>query len=209
LAEIVRVDQAAESALDRAIAEGPVVLFASHTGNWELAAAAAAALLRARQRRLVVVAKAIKDGRVDAFVARLRSTLGVTVLPPAGALANARRALEAGDVVAMPIDQVPERTAHATEVEFLGRPAFVDRAPAVLAWRARATILVVATERAPETQTHVVRVLRTIAPPRQARAAEWAVTASADATASLEAFVRRAPAAWFWLHRRWRRPLAA
>ncbi len=189
------------AALDRALARGPVVLCASHTGNWELAAAAAAKALAERGRRLVVVAKPFSSPGFDAFCTHLRARLGVGTIRPAGALAAARRALAGGACVALPIDQVPDRATHAIEARFLGATALVDRAPAVLARRAAASMLVVAGSRAGS--AHRVEVLAVLDPPRSHGDVARAATC---ATAALEGFVRRDPAAWMWLHRRWRAP---
>jgi KDO2-lipid IV(A) lauroyltransferase len=201
----VVVEPSAANALDAALASGPVVLFATHTGNWELAAAAAARVLAARGRRLSVVAKPIRSRGLDRFVTRLRSSFGIDVVPPAGALGAARRALGRGDVVAMPIDQVPERARHALSLPFLGRAALVDRAPATLAWRASATVLVVASTRRQDGRMGV-EVLAVIPPAPDAAARRWIADATRTATAALDEFVRRAPSSWFWLHRRWRAP---
>lgn len=202
----VAVDDASVAALEAASSSGPVVIFASHTGNWELAAAAAARLLAERGRRLAVVAKAIHARGVNAFVERIRRRMGVDVIAPRGALAAAQHVLERGDVVIMPIDQVPDRSAHGISVPFLGELAVTDRAPATLAWRARATVLVVVAERV--AGGHRVRVLDAIAPPagddRAAR--RWIEAVTMRATSLLEGFVRRSPASWLWLHRRWRAP---
>ena len=131
---------------------------------FQLAAAAAARRLAERGRRLTVVAKAMHARGVDRFLARLREGLGVHVVHVDGALAATGRALASGDVVVMPIDQVPDRRSHGIAVPFLGETALVDRAPATVAWRSRATVLVVAAERRGE--LHRVRVLGRIEPRR-------------------------------------------
>jgi KDO2-lipid IV(A) lauroyltransferase len=187
-----------------------VVLFASHTGNWEIAAAAAARLLEERHKKLFIVAKPMHDRGVEAFLSRLRSSLNVQTVRPEGVMAAAREVLEAGDVVAMPIDQVPDRASHGTSLSFLGNVALVDRAPATLAWRAQASVLVVAADR--EGAVHRVRVLETLRPPSKESAASaraWIDATTSRATFVLEAFVRRTPQAWLWLHRRWRAPRRA
>jgi KDO2-lipid IV(A) lauroyltransferase len=150
----------------------------------------------------------MRDPGADRFLARVRKRLGVGVLRPASALAAARRALASGDVVALPIDQVPDhpRGARAPRHTFLGQKAWVDRAPAVLAYRAKATVLVVASERTGDGNR--VRLLARITPPTaEARPGAWIDDAIVRSTAALDAFVRRSPEAWFWLHRRWRAPL--
>jgi KDO2-lipid IV(A) lauroyltransferase len=203
----VTLEEDAVRTLDDAVARGPVILFASHTGNWELAAAAAAQRLGARGKRLAVVAKAMHARGVDAFLARLRERFSIRVVPPRGALTSTRQALAAGDVVVMPIDQVPDRAAHGVPVRFLQQDALADRAPATLAWRARATVLVVAAERGGD--GHRVRVLDMISPPSldaATNARDWIRETTARATSALEAFVERSPEAWLWLHRRWRSP---
>ncbi len=205
----VRIDEAAIAALDAAHARGErVVLFASHTGNWELAAAAAAKLLAVRGKKLFVVAKAMRARGVDAFLVALRARLGVEVVAPVGALGAARAALAAGDVVVLPIDQVPDHAGRGLSAPFLGETALVDRAPATLAWRAGATALVVAAERAADGHHHV-RHLETVAPPLEGENARvWIDATSLRSTAALERFVHDRPSAWLWLHRRWRAPRA-
>lgn len=191
--------------LARALEAGPVVIAASHTGNWEVAAASAASWLQRRGHRLLVVAKAQSVGAIDTFVRDLRVRLGLALVAPKGALDVGLRALGAGDVVAMPIDQVPERVAHADRASFLGAAAWIDRAPLTLACRARAQVLVVAARR--EGPRHVVHVVGVL-PPRasDAPASTWIAEATRDATAMLDGWVRRAPSSWLWLHRRWRDP---
>lgn len=179
--------------LDSALANGPVVVFASHAGNWELAAAGAARHLRAHGRELYVVAKPMHSAFFDRWLSRLRQRLGIRVIAPAGAIASAANVLARGDVVAMPIDQVPEREAHGEWLDFLGAPALVDRAPATVAYRAKATVLVVAGG----------RVLDVI-PFRPGR--DWIAATTRRATEALELHIRQDPASWMWLHRRWKRP---
>ncbi len=199
------IDPSALEALDTAIARGPVVLLASHTGNWELAAAAAARWLDARGRALSVVAKPMSARGVETFVARLRASFGLRILSPRGVFASAQRALVAGDVVVLPIDQAPGLGSHGIALPFLGAPALVDRAPATLAFRARATVLVVAAERVEG--RHHVRVLDVIEPATDGESPRaWVASTTARATSALEGFVRMAPHAWMWLHRRWRPP---
>jgi KDO2-lipid IV(A) lauroyltransferase len=196
LVELVRARTSVEvdtHALDASLARGPVVIFASHCGNWELAAAGAARHLAGRGRALRVVAKPMHSAFFDRWLARLRERLGLRVIAPLGALAQAADALARGDVVAMPIDQVPDREAHGLWIDFLGAPALVDRAPATVAYRAGATVLVVAGG----------RVLDVI-PFEPGRA--WIGATTRRATAALERHIRADPASWMWLHRRWKRP---
>jgi Kdo2-lipid IVA lauroyltransferase/acyltransferase len=167
----------------------PVVIAASHTGNWELAAFALA-----RECPVTVVAKRQGVSSVDRYVNEVRSRFGVNVLAPLGAFATASRALSEGQVVVMPIDQVPDRAEHGDVVRFLGANALVDRAPFVLAKRVGATVLVAACE---GPNVHVIDVIvpSELGCPR---------AAARRATLALDVHVRTHPTSWLWLHRRWK-----
>jgi KDO2-lipid IV(A) lauroyltransferase len=209
--DAVAIEDHDARAIDEALARGPVVVAASHTGNWELAAFAAARFIGVRGRRLAIVAKPLRVRAFDAFCTEVRRTAGLVLLTPHGAMGAAREAIARGDVVAMPIDQVPERTRHAVSARFLGAPALLDRAPATLAARTGATLLVVAAEREARGKGRQrLRVLASLVPPRRGGVgrAGWAADATRAANAALEAFVRRTPASWLWLHRRWSPPRA-
>lgn len=104
----------------------------------------------------------------------------------------------------MMIDQVPASCRHAVRVDFLGRGAWSDRAPAALAARSGAP-LVVAAFRRRDDGDHVLHVLSVLWPPVRARRA-WIDRATVEATRALERFVREVPSQWLWLHRRWRDP---
>jgi Kdo2-lipid IVA lauroyltransferase/acyltransferase len=201
----VTLDDDLDAVLREASARGPVILAASHTGNWELVAYGAARVLGRRGERLAVVVKPQSVGMFHAFCMQLRRTCGLSLIAPEGAFAAARRMLAAGDIVAMPIDQVPDRARHGVSVRFLGAPALADRAPAALARATGATLVVVAASREGERHRgHLLTVLRPGASATTARA--WIAAATCEATRALEAFVEEHPSSWLWLHRRWRAP---
>ena len=204
LHEHVILDDDLQRALREGRARGPLVLAASHTANWELVAYGAAQTLAARGEALAIVAKPVSVRAFHAFCTHLRTAGGLTLIAPAGALAAAGRVLARGGVVAMPIDQVPDRAKHGVGVSFLGAPALADRAPAALAGKAGGTLVVVGASRAGGTQrVHLLAELR--APAVGAMA--WIPEVTREATRLLEGHVRRHPSSWLWLHRRWRAPL--
>lgn len=199
----VRIDEASRASLEAARARGRgVVLAATHTGNWDLAACAIA-----RTMPLLVVTKRLRVRALDAFWQRTRRAYGVRLAGASGALDRARRTLARGGAVAMMIDQVPLRRRHAIDVEFLGQPAHADKGPAALAARSGAPMLVAAARRDAATGLHELSVLCVLEPPERAGAA-WIEDATRRATAALDAFVRAHPSEWLWLHRRWRAPAA-
>jgi KDO2-lipid IV(A) lauroyltransferase len=200
LAEVASLEPASRRAFDTALALGRgVVLAASHTGNWELAAC-----VMARSLDLLVVTKPIREKALDRFMTHVRTAHGLRLAPPEGALLSARDALARGGCVAMLIDQVPDFAGHGIALEFLGGRALADRAPAALSASTGAPLVVVAFRRDARGR-HVIHVLRVLLPPARDRRA-WTVRATRQASAALEAFVRSYPSEWLWLHRRWRAP---
>lgn len=198
----VRFDGASRVRWDEARKAGRgLVVAASHTGNWELTACALA-----REVELVAVVKRQGVGGFERFTRRMRASRGVVAVSPEGALARARAALARGGVVAMVVDQVPVACRHAVRAPFLGADAYVDRAPAALAARAGAPLVVAASRR--DGSSHTIEVLGVIVPPARAGRA-WVERATRDATALLDRFVRAHPRDWLWLHRRWRAPFDA
>lgn len=196
------IDPVARERWAGALAEGRgVVVAASHTGNWDLAACAVA-----RDVELLVVTKRLSVRWLDRIWQGTRARLGVRLSDAAGAMRRARQVLRRGGAVAMMIDQVPA-APHGVVVEFLGAPALADRAPAAMAAASRAPLVVAASSRDPSGQQtlHVLDVLR---PPRRPTRA-WIDEATRVASARLEAFVRARPSEWLWLHRRWRPMLPA
>jgi KDO2-lipid IV(A) lauroyltransferase len=195
----VAVDAASRERWSEAVrARRGVVLAASHTGNWDLAACAIA-----REIELVVVTKHLSAGSLDAFWQKTRAARGVHLVDAGGAIAVAREAIARGAAVAIMIDQVPVARRHALEVDFLGAAAFVDRTAATIAATTGAPLLVTAAERT--TTGHLLHVLAVLEPPRRGRRA-WIDGATRDATRALERFVLAHPRDWLWLHRRWRAP---
>jgi KDO2-lipid IV(A) lauroyltransferase len=195
----VRLDGPSQLRWEQARGQGRgVIVAASHTGNWDLAACAVA-----RDVELLVITKRLRVASLDVFWQSTRAAQGLRLVEARGALKLARSVLARGGVVAMMIDQVPSSPRHAIEAEFLGRTALVDRAPAALAASCGCP-LVVAASRRDQDGEHVLMVLDVIdVTSRPTRA--WVASATRAATRALERFVRDYPSQWLWLHRRWKR----
>jgi Kdo2-lipid IVA lauroyltransferase/acyltransferase len=195
----------AGAAFDRALARGGVVVATTHTGNWDLGACGAARWFSraTRPARLLVVTKRLSWRALDRYWQRLRADRGVDLCEARGAVAAVQEALRAGQVVALLVDQAPERGSGVLTLPFLGRPARHDCAPALLAARARVPLLVMASARTAE-GGHRLELLEEIdaAALRGGRAAVEA--AMGRIAAAVERFVRDHPEQWLWLHRRWK-----
>ncbi len=178
-----------------------VVFAASHTGNWEIASCA-----MSTYAPMLIVTKHLSIGWIDAFWQASRSRYGVSLIGASGAFARAREHVATGGSVAMMIDQVPIKRAHAIELPFLGENAWVDRAAATLAAKTGAMFIVPAARRAPDGSQELM-VLEALEPPAKATRA-WIDLATTLATSALDRFVRQNPTEWLWMHRRWKTPAA-
>jgi KDO2-lipid IV(A) lauroyltransferase len=197
--QLASLDAASRTKLKRALARGRgAVLATGHTGNWELAAAAIA-----EEWPLAIVAKPMHVAMVQRFIRRAREARGITVIEPRGAMAHARAMLRSGGLVAMMIDQVPDRRRHSIEIDFLCGYCDVDRSPAALAARMGAPLIVCGMFR-DDDQRHCLEVLTVIDPPDRAPRS-WVDDTTRESTRALDRFIHRYPREWMWLHHRWRR----
>ena len=192
----VRLTARAEAALTAVATSGAIVATA-HTGNWDLVACAVA-----ERRPLWVVSKRLRVRWLDALWQGLRRRRGVRIVDATGAVAATREGLRQGALVAQIIDQVPERASGAMQAPFLGRDAWHDLTPALLAARLRAPLFVALGRRC-EDGTHEVDVPLYMDAPDRADAA-WAREVTVAMARVLEEHVRAWPSQWLWLHRRWK-----
>lgn len=204
-----RLDPECAAALREAAARGRgVVVATAHTGNWDLAACGAARWFAMDpeappgRRAITVVTKRLSWRALDRYWQRLRAERGVRLVEPSGAAAAVRAALAEGGLAALLVDQAPERASGVSVLPFLGRPARHDLAPALLAARARAPIVVVLGRR--EADGRHALGLGCVIAPEELRAPGGVPRATATITAALERFVRARPEQWLWLHRRWK-----
>ena len=195
-----RLTPALAEALSRARSTG-AVLASGHTGNWELAGARIA-----REIGLTAIVGRQSVGWAHRFIERVRHAAGIELLYPdaSAPLAAARDAVAKKRAVFMMIDQRPATARHANLGEFLGAPAWITRGPAALAARARAPMLLLGMHRTTphDDGTLTLDLLASYHPPERP-GPRWIAETMRAATAELDTFVRRHPADWMWLHRRW------
>jgi KDO2-lipid IV(A) lauroyltransferase len=192
-------------ALRAARAEGRGVLaLSAHLGNWELLAARAVAA----GHPVSAFARENANVYFDRWIVALRARLGVATLHR-GDDRSGRRALEAlrrGEVLALLVDQ--DVRTPSVMAPFFGRPARTARGALELAVRRGVPVVLVLAEG--EGAARTARVERVPAPPwRRGEPLAPAVRAlAADVNLRLERAIRADPAAWPWLHARWRAPRA-
>jgi Kdo2-lipid IVA lauroyltransferase/acyltransferase len=171
------------------------ILMTGHFGNFELFGASLGGW-----NPVDFVVRPLSNPGMEAVVARLRHEAGVSSISADDGLRGVFRSLRANRWVAMLADQDARR--HGVFVPFLGRPASTPIGPARIALQTGAPIIMAFTVRQPDGRyAMVIEPPLTLTDPDGPDAAR---RLTALHTARLEAWVRRHPAMWFWLHRRWK-----
>jgi Kdo2-lipid IVA lauroyltransferase/acyltransferase len=175
-----------------------VVAFSCHLGNWELLARRIASL----GLPVGTIAREANDPRLTALLDEGRRSTGIESFwrGEPGAIRRIVGYLRNGGVLAALIDQDTEVGAHF--VPFFGRPARTPRAPADLAIRYGARVILARIHRlAPSVHEVIIEPLEVAAggdPEDRSR------TLTATATRAIERAIREHPEEWVWMHERWR-----
>ena len=190
--------------LDELLAEGkPFLLASAHLGNWEWMGA----WFEATYGRLAVVHKPMHNPRVERWLHRLRSRCGIVPISTREKMPRELIAhLRGGGRVAILADQDAGR--HGRFIPFFDRPASTATGLATLAIRLGCPILPGFCLREASGRFRVV----TFPPLRPNPAADREAEEERLLTQynqCVEKMIRRAPAQYFWWHRRWKtQPLA-
>lgn len=181
--------------LEAARAAGrPIVLVTGHCGNWELIGA----VLGSHGVPIAAVARSLEGDGLNRALLRARAHFGVETIAR-GSATSARQLLgflRRGTSLAMLIDQ--DTRVDGVWAPFFGRPAFTPSGAWTLARRFDAIVMPMFIARLPD-GGHTLFL-------------EPALPMSDDVTESvtrmnlrIEQHIRRFPAQWVWMHRRWRR----
>jgi KDO2-lipid IV(A) lauroyltransferase len=199
----VSIAPGGEELVRRAMARGKGLVFvASHIGNWELLAQR---LSRVAQPN-AVVAKRNADPWLNGAIERLRVEGGLETLwredPSTGR--KLLRLFKRGGGLGILIDQ--DTKVQGVFVPFFGQLAYTPRAAAELALRFGAAALVVTSHRrGPRPgDGHELEVTELAYDPAPPDPEAEVVRLTAAAVALHESAIRRHPAEWVWMHRRWK-----
>jgi KDO2-lipid IV(A) lauroyltransferase len=182
----------------------PKVILSGHYGNFEIAAY----LFGLFGFQLFSVARELDNPLLDRFVTEFRESRGQRILPKKGSAPDVAIVLEENGAIGLLGDQAAG--PKGCWVEFFGRPATVHKAIGVFSLSSQAPVLVCSATRRGGLFDFDLRLEGTADP-----AAGGAETADLKAlsqwyTTLLEEAIRREPAQYWWVHRRWRnRPAKA
>lgn len=148
-----------------------------------------------------IIAKVIRNPGVHRFWNEVREGAGVHVIASHQAYRPALKALKGGGIVGFMLDQ-NRPAGQGVFVPFFGRPASTTPGLALLSYHSKAPVLPAFLVRGAD-GTHTVVRGEVIEPP-EAHDEATLVSYTARYTAVIEEMVRRDPAQWLWLHKRWK-----
>jgi Kdo2-lipid IVA lauroyltransferase/acyltransferase len=183
--------------------ESPLLLTA-HFCNWEWLLLAAGAHLRVP---IDAVYKPPRQRVFDEFLRDGRARFGGTPVPYKGFVMELMRRRGAARCYAMVADQTPIAQDDKYWTTFMGRDTAFYTGADTIARTARTPVLFVAMQRCTRGHYHV-RVMPVASPPYVGDAGHAIVE---KFVRLLEAEIRKSPADWLWIHRKWKyaKPLYA
>ena len=148
-----------------------------------------------------VLARRLDNPYLDRLLERMRTATGNHVIYRQGAMRKVLRALQANEVVGIPIDQHIQ-DANAVMVDFFDRPAATTSALATLSLRTGAPLIPAFALPLPGGRCRVVYEHPVELPASGVDDPVRELTQRCNDV--LEMYVRRHPHLWLWMHRRWR-----
>ncbi|MCM2265261.1 MAG: lysophospholipid acyltransferase family protein [Desulfuromonadales bacterium] len=185
--------------LRTALADGHgCILLTGHVGFWE----AGNFIFSKLGYPLGVVAKPMRNPLTDRYFLRMRETAGGYIISSRQGARRILKALQQNHFVGILLDQHIGRRHHGVSVPFFGRPAWTTPIIAEIAMKYRVPIIPAFAWWEDGDRYRVE-----ISPPFRLEgeySPEAVVANTALLTRIIEDAVRRDPAQWFWVHRRWR-----
>lgn len=179
---------------EAALTEGRgVVIVGSHVGNWEILT-----LFCATLAPMVALYRAPADKKLDAFITGSRERTGAKMVPSGShAMRHMIRQLRAGGLVGLLCDQQPKQ-GEGVFAPFFGTPALTMTLVNRLRRRTGCAVMMVSCQRLDKGRGWKM----VLEPAPEAIADEDPVAACAVLNIAVEQQVRRAPADYLWLYKR-------
>ena len=176
-----------------------VIFVGGHIGYWEMQGIAHAV----SWKPFSIMARPLDNPVLHDLLEHIRTRTGNTVIYRQGSIRKVLRALGSNQGVAILIDQHLQ-TPDAIQVQFFGRPAATTSVVASLVRRTGAAVVPGFGLPLPGGRYRFVYE-RAVAPPAD-DSPEAVHDFTQRCTDVIEAYIRRYPDLWMWMHRRWRVP---
>ncbi len=172
----------------------------AHLGVWEILGM----VLRQYGVDPISVYRPVHNPLMDGELRRRRVLLGQRIIPRVGAFPTLLRTLRANGYIALVVDQYAK--GDGVWVPFFGRPASTTPAPALLALRTGAPILMGGACRVEGTYRFEMFLDEPLYVIPGSDRDEDVRRVTEEISRRLEKFICNCPEQWLWMHRRWRVP---
>jgi KDO2-lipid IV(A) lauroyltransferase len=178
-----------------------MICISGHCGNWELMSLS---FKRFFDVNVWAIARKLDNPHLNKIVETMRMGYGNQMIYNKSSLRQILSVIKSGGTIGMLADQAVFEDNGAL-IEFLGRKAWANKAPAIIAHKTGVPLLPVFLHRsAPADDRHVLTILPeyTLCGDRT----EAGICRDVQMLACLlEAFICAHPTDWYWVHRRWKR----
>lgn len=193
-----RIEMAGKSNLDAALAKGKgAILVSAHFGNFPLMMAK----LSLEGYKISGIMRYMRDARAEKFFTAKRTQLGIKTIysqPRNLCVEETIKTLRNNELVFIPLDQ--NFGTGGVFVDFFGRKAATATGPVVLALRTKASILPCFIIRQKDDRHKII-----FEEPLILEEPGASIIASIQRlTNIIESYIRKYPAEWGWIHRRWK-----
>lgn len=196
-----RVEFVGKASLDNALSKGKgVILVSAHFGNFPLMLAK----LALSGYKTSGIMRYMRDARAEKIFMQKRTQLGIKTIysqPRGVCVEETIKALRNNELVFIPLDQ--NFGTGGVFVDFFGRKAATATGPVVLAMRTKATILPCFIIRQND-DSHKIIFEEPLILEEAGTSEETIVKNIQRLTNIIEAYIRKYPAEWGWIHRRWK-----
>jgi len=196
-----KVDFVGKEHLERALAEGNgVILVSAHFGNFPLLLGK----LALEGYKAGGIMRPMRDARVEKIFLEKRRAFGVKTIysqPRQACVNQTIAALRNNEIVFIPLDQ--NFGTAGVFVDFFGQKAATATGPVVLARRTGAALIPCFILREPDDRHSIV--FEPALKIREGNSDEETILFNIqELTGIIESYIRKYPAEWGWIHRRWK-----
>jgi KDO2-lipid IV(A) lauroyltransferase len=175
-----------------------IIFIGGHCGNWELMSLSFKKLFN---ENVWAIVRHQNNPYLNVVVEKMRMSYGNKVIYNKVALRPILGVIKNDGVIGMLADQAVSED-NGTLIEFLGRKAWANKAPAVIAHKTGVPLIPVFIHREGDHHLLTIHPEYTLSGDRT----EYGIQRDIQALSRyLENFVCAHPADWYWVHRRWKR----
>lgn len=175
-----------------------VIFITGHCGNWELMALA----FGAKVDNVSVVARQQNNPYLNRLVEKVRAKYGNRVIYKKGALKGILSELKKNRGVGILMDQAVLKD-EGYIMDFLGRPAWTTKMPALMARKTGAAVLPIFINRS--VAKHVINIYPEVALSAEDDTEKAIIEDTRRFSGFIEDYIREHPTEWLWIHKRWKR----